>query len=1120
MMKQIIVILSLLFPLSLQGQCPGICNPFTYEGFNYADLTPLHEQQGGTGWNDAWVVQNDNITVPGYHISTTESIPYMDLQSTGGTLNGGSQYDAIGRLLDVSEDSPYQNIMASYNSVGAAGSTLYFSFKIRIDQYNGSHFGHMHNGTNPTRDNFNGAQILGAGVYGSDSDVGGTIYWTLRVFNNYYPTNIPLTLNEDVLIVLRAEMGANDNNTYSIWVNPSTIGATMPTPDLVQAISGQMSFRSIKFYLNNVSGANHVDEVRVADSYECATPDAVTALNQLPQISMSNSSMNGNAPHTVSFDASSSTDSDGSIVNYEWHFGDGETATGPIVNHQYDITGNMTGHVIATDNCGAQNATTFDVAIADMNGNFPCQSVVQLERMADWSTDNGRIEAFGGDSYTLTYPDMSQTTQANGTFVQLAQGDYELVVSSNGGTCTDTFNLVVPLDSNSIPGWSPNPCLTRMGMNIDPLNYWNSSRHLKDYARQAGYFRTFSALGNTEFMDSIPVDASGYPLELPFVPADGSGDQYVRSSIASAGHMLPGDYVLTYDGDGIIAMSNSVNITQNIAGRIEFNLPNPDGVFIRIFQSTIGNHIRNIHIFRTEDESTYQSAPFNAHFLDKLNHFEVIRFMEAQDINEAEQVDWIDRKPANFYSEAFGYSEGVSYEFIIELANLTRKDIWVNVPHAASDDYITQMATFFRDNLHPDVDVYIEYSNEVWNFFFPQTYWVLDRTPSHWSYERKYAQLSKNVFDIWKGVWTGQEDRIKTVLGTWLNSEVHGMQGLAYLKGEVDYIAPTWYFGSGCSNNIPNGATVQDVLDCAEQSLINNMEALRAHTRNAKMFGVEIITYEGGQHLVPRNGSDPNAQAIYDAQIHPSMYDLYQRAIDSLRVLDNKLIMPFTLSSWRESQFGSWGALEYIEQDASVEPAPKWEALLDNIVCYTPPVNLFLPVELLSFRAQCGTEISFAWSTLTEQNSSHFEVEMWQGNHWITLGEIEAAGHTAQIQYYEFEYKRNELQGTQYFRLKMVDLDGTFEYSDIIPSQCGKDNNISIHPNPTHGMLQITSKDTQSSILEIYNVLSQKIISLPFDETSLELDLNTYPMTSGTYFLFVRNDSHIIHQEKIIYLED
>ncbi len=66
---------------------------------------------------------------------------------------------------------------------------------------------------------------------------------------------------------------------------------------------------------------------------------------------------------TVTFNASASSDPDGSIDSYNWSFGDGDTATGMTLNYTYDEAGNYTVELNVTDNDGAHNATTLELLI-------------------------------------------------------------------------------------------------------------------------------------------------------------------------------------------------------------------------------------------------------------------------------------------------------------------------------------------------------------------------------------------------------------------------------------------------------------------------------------------------------------------------------------------------------------------------------------------------------------------------------------------------------------------------------------------------------------------------------------------------------------------------------------
>jgi len=88
------------------------------------------------------------------------------------------------------------------------------------------------------------------------------------------------------------------------------------------------------------------------------TTSIKTALNRLPVTSFSETAETVYTGETITFNASSSYDPDGTIVSYFWSFGDGTNATGEIVEHAYENDGNYTVTLTATDDDGATDSTT------------------------------------------------------------------------------------------------------------------------------------------------------------------------------------------------------------------------------------------------------------------------------------------------------------------------------------------------------------------------------------------------------------------------------------------------------------------------------------------------------------------------------------------------------------------------------------------------------------------------------------------------------------------------------------------------------------------------------------------------------------------------------------------
>ena len=91
-----------------------------------------------------------------------------------------------------------------------------------------------------------------------------------------------------------------------------------------------------------------------------------------------------------------------------------------------------------------------------------------------------------------------------------------------------------------------------------------------------------------------------------------------------------------------------------------------------------------------------------------------------------------------------------------------------------------------------------------------------------------------------------------------------------------------------------------------------------------------------------------------------------------------------------------------------------------------------VPVELTSFTAKVnGTEVELGWATATELNNNGFEVQRKSREDFVTVGFVKGKGTTSEIQNYSF-VDQNLSVGSYSYRLKQVDYNGAFAYSDII----------------------------------------------------------------------------------------
>ena len=155
-----------------------------------------------------------------------------------------------------------------------------------------------------------------------------------------------------------------------------------------------------------------------------------------------------------------------------------------------------------------------------------------------------------------------------------------------------------------------------------------------------------------------------------------------------------------------------------------------------------------------------------------------------------------------------------------------------------------------------------------------------------------------------------------------------------------------------------------------------------------------------------------------------------------------------------------------------------------------------LPVELLMFTAQHTDPdaVELLWATATEQNNDHFEVERSRGGEvFEKIGEVSGAGTSMEEHTYAFT-DRTPYDGTDYYRLKQVDADGGYTYSDVRAITMGSDRPVSVYPNPANEIVYIAGlrADATASIT-IFNEAGEQV---PFPSTGLEghaLDVSTLP---------------------------
>ncbi|WP_037356648.1 T9SS type A sorting domain-containing protein [Schleiferia thermophila] len=468
-----------------------------------------------------------------------------------------------------------------------------------------------------------------------------------------------------------------------------------------------------------------------------------------------------------------------------------------------------------------------------------------------------------------------------------------------------------------------------IGINISSVEDYSTELVFTDAFKQSRSWISSNADGTGPWNTgvNVPLNVSGYPLQIPY--NDGSNPPQIVKTLMlwDIGNAVPtGHYRLKVSGNGQVRLSFGASGTYNCPVDTLVNVTG-GGIMLEILSSSVSSPISDIKFIYPDYVNTYEVQKYTNEFLDFLKDFQVIRFMDFTKTNGSAVAQWTDRTPANYYTQA--KSTGASWESVIEIANLTKKDIWINIPHKANDLYIYQLATLLHSNLDSSIKVYLEYSNEVWNAAFPQhaecaqMAQSLGYTGPEWERAWKYTvKRSADVFKIFEDVFDNDSRLIKIIptqattngwlseqLISYFNNPLYNPHGVS---ANTLSIAP--YFAGNVadqivSDGVVNSITTAEIITRMQNSLTEAFSAMIAHKTVANYHGLDLICYEGGQHLVATGGNITNntlTNKLISENLHPLMQDLYCQYFNFWYDTIGTLFCHYSSHS-TYTQWGSWG---------------------------------------------------------------------------------------------------------------------------------------------------------------------------------------------------------------------
>lgn len=182
---------------------------------------------------------------------------------------------------------------------------------------------------------------------------------------------------------------------------------------------------------------------------------------------------------------------------------------------------------------------------------------------------------------------------------------------------------------------------------------------------------------------------------------------------------------------------------------------------------------------------------------------------------------------------------------------------------------------------------------------------------------------------------------------------------------------------------------------------------------------------------------------------------------------------------------------------------------------YVAKYQFVTPVKITQFSVSALKEmIACKWTTSSEINFAHFEVERsLNGSNFITLGSVAAKG--------EGTYTFNDLlknvnlkNTTLFYRLKLVDKDGSFTYSAIQSVDLATHtNNIVVYPTPAKDFVYIHTADAKD--LQVFDLAGRRMMHKVFNNQSL-LKIDIQHLNKGVYIVQVMNLNETIKTQKVV----
>lgn len=475
-----------------------------------------------------------------------------------------------------------------------------------------------------------------------------------------------------------------------------------------------------------------------------------------------------------------------------------------------------------------------------------------------------------------------------------------------------------------------------------------------------------------------------------------------------------GRYTVLYEGEGTLVYGNYAQLVSRSSGRdlidIKFTgaAVRLERMDLSITVNNVNNPIKNIRIVMpggicegnpfvrvanadgcpagkyqafADTLANRNAIVFNPDYLNFMKDFRVVRMMnlmEASPRNPCtgsgdayntcllQDFTWAQR--AKLTDATWGgsasannpllqrYGRGAPLEVQVALANQLKAHPWFNIPHNATDEYVTEFANYVRANLNAGLKAHIEYTNEAWNYIFWGSLYARKKgmdlglgsaftNQEYWAGALYYAKRATEIFKLWETAFN-DNSRLVRILGTVQTDIFLTRNMLNYLdtKDHVDAVATNAYFyacldrtSTSCSNTTTIPKTLNEVTTVDEVfAVIDNANDpnglpklqinLAAQATEVARFGKALYAYEGGQHLTVDGNTDDIRRNVFEAANRdPRMGERYTTLLNGWKMAGGQQFMLYT----QPQSFHKWGL--FAMKETLLQPrysTPKYDAAM------------------------------------------------------------------------------------------------------------------------------------------------------------------------------------------------